>query len=122
MCTRSNFFKNEPSISLDNAELFLETSKESWDDLIEAYVCPICQELILSGIIVHLKWHDDLKAKSPKPMAKVLFPHLFDDSNSDENGKDQSGNTTPDADILLKKAKRDEDKLRIVRFIDKYGL
>ena len=42
--------------------------------------------------------------------------------NSDENGKDQSGNTTPDADILLKKAKRDEDKLRIVRFIDKYGL
>ena len=48
MCTRSNFFKNEPSISLDNAELFLETSKESWDDLIEAYVCPICQELILA--------------------------------------------------------------------------
>ena len=39
-----------------------------------------------------------------------------------KNGTDQSGNTTPDADILLKKAKRDEDKLRIVRFIDKYGL
>ena len=76
----------------------------------------------------HLKWHEDLKfsLKPEKSMAQILFPNLVNDtSSSDNNSSDTEmygdGDTTPEPEELLKIVKTDEEKLRVVRFIDKYG-
>ena len=100
----------------------------TWDVIKWKYVCPICNIKMISGMFGHLKWHEDLKfnLKPEKSMAQILFPNLVNnisssDSNCSDIERDGDADTTPEPEELLKLVKTDEERLRVVRFIDKYG-